>query len=313
MGFSIKSLVSTSRLIEVDALQDSNHPVFVCTAYACRNWMPHLVFTFLPLFLLAFSLVMLGDILPQPHNPSSTYDLPDDYVTKSFILILTSCFFIFLSSKTINTNNQRDSFNLLGAYTILHCLLVLLLTIKTLSDANLRPLLSKFQLQIGGRDRWLNVDHVAVLLIFLCLNTVFYLGVAALLFVRYIRMKRKAKRLIKRQTDYKRLRSAREHSVQSFSNISKPSKLPRSRGNRPLSEPVQSPRPFSAAVLASEHAGAMPRSKWRLENPAYPSAPPGESDDDSSDNIVATSPDSQFPRSISFPTSSLRGLKEIPV
>merc|ERR1712226_1323933 len=181
MGFSIKSLVSTSRLIEVDALQDSNHPVFVCTAYACRNWMPHLVFTFLPFFLLAFSLVMLGDILPQQNDPNSSSDLQVDFFAKSFILILTSCFFIFLSSKTINTNNQRDSFNLLGAYTILHCLLVLLLTIKTLSDANLRPLLSNFQLQIGGRDRWLNVDHIAALLIFLCLNTVFYLGVAALL------------------------------------------------------------------------------------------------------------------------------------
>ena len=121
------------------------------------------------------------------------------------------------------------------------------------------------------------------------------------LFARYARMKRKAKRLIKRQTDYRRLRSAREQSVQSFSNISR-SKIPRMRHQRPLSEPNQ-PRPFSAAVLASEHAGAMPRSKWRLENPPAVS-------DESSENLGRdpSSPDSQFPRSISFPTSSARGL-----
>ena len=47
--FSVKSLVTTSREIAVDDLQESNHPVFTCTAYVCRSWLVHLCFTFLPI------------------------------------------------------------------------------------------------------------------------------------------------------------------------------------------------------------------------------------------------------------------------
>ncbi|XP_075253610.1 uncharacterized protein LOC142345435 isoform X2 [Convolutriloba macropyga] len=342
--FSVKSLVTTSREIAVDDLQESNHPVFTCTAYVCRSWLVHLCFTFLPIFLFTLALVMLGDFILEPHQPSSIANTLDSTVDTSFssdlsslpdstemrnilnsaILLLASCFFVFLSVMNVFTNSGNDngsigggsSFNLMSAYLVCHCLFVLLLTLKsvlvTSSLYNQNDVLSAlvprevFHFQLRGNKGGVYLDQIAPLLIFLCLNFLFYICVIILLFARYARMKRKAKRLIKRQTDYRRLRSAREQSVQSFSNISR-SKIPRMRHQRPLSEPNQ-PRPFSAAVLASEHAGAMPRSKWRLENPPAVS-------DESSENLGRdpSSPDSQFPRSISFPTSSARGLKEIPV
>ena len=57
--FSIQTLVSTSREISLDCLDESSHHVFTCTAYACRTWISHMLFTLLPIVSIFFQLFLL--------------------------------------------------------------------------------------------------------------------------------------------------------------------------------------------------------------------------------------------------------------
>ncbi|XP_063721467.1 uncharacterized protein LOC134848061 [Symsagittifera roscoffensis] len=340
--FSIQTLVSTSREISLDCLDESSHHVFTCTAYACRTWISHMLFTLLPIFLLAFAVVLIGGILPHSQSSSAPQEISDDSSSSSsssspvssynheisseltrvanpIILLIVSCFFVLLSIKTGSFEATRNtgSNTLLGVYIVSHCIFVLLLAIKYISEmggvsTNGRQqqqllFFPPLEVQLGG-GRVLGLGQIAALILFLAINFVFYISVVILLIWRCIGMKRKARRLMKRQTDYRRLRSAREHSVQSFSNISR-NKLHSKNRHRTTAAQVR-PRPFSAAVVTSEHAGAMPRSKWRLEQSNNPS----ENNSSSGDLFDhAPSPDSHMPRSISFPTSVIHGFKEIPV